>query len=114
MAHYEHLPIYKAALDLCVYFEKIVRYFNRCHKYIIGSDLRKLGIKSVVLVIKANNIHDKLPLLLELKGTLEEIKILIKICKEIKAFNNFKSFEVSINLLDNVIKQCTGWIKSRE
>jgi len=114
MAHYAHLPIYKAALDLCIHFEKIVRYFDKHHKYVIGSDLRKLGIKSVMLVIKANNTRDKRPLLLELKETLEEVKILIKICKEIKAFNNFKSFEVSINLLDNVIKQCTGWIKSRE
>ena len=114
MAHYEHLPIYKAALDLCIYFEKIIRHFDRHHKYVIGADLRRLSIKAAMLVIKANDIKNKLPLLLKLKETIEEIKILIKICKEVKAFNNFKSFEISIKLLDSMIKQCAGWIKSQK
>ena len=55
MAHYEHLPIYKSALDLCIYFEKIVRNFDRHHKYVIGGDLRRLSIKTVILIIKAND-----------------------------------------------------------
>jgi len=29
MARTEHLPIYKAAYDLCLYFEQIVRNFSR-------------------------------------------------------------------------------------
>jgi len=33
MARYEHLPIYKKAMDLAVYLEKIVRGFSRYHKY---------------------------------------------------------------------------------
>ena len=104
MAHYEHLPIYKSALDLCIYFEKIVRNFNRNHKYVIGADLRRLSMKAVMLIIKANDVRNKTPLLLQLKDVLEEIKILIKICKEVKAFNNFKSFVFSVKLVDSVIR----------
>ena len=33
MARYEHLPIYQAALDLTVHFEKVVAGFSRYHKY---------------------------------------------------------------------------------
>ena len=40
MARYEHLPIYKKAMDLTVYLEKIVRNFSRYHKYTLGSELR--------------------------------------------------------------------------
>ena len=114
MAHYEHLPIYKSALDLCIYFEKVVRHFDRHHKYVIGADLRKLSIKAAMLIIKANDSRDKTPLLLELKDVLEEIKILVKICKEVKAFNSFKSFEVSVKMVDSVIKQCAGWLRSQQ
>jgi len=39
MARYEHLPIYKKAMDLAIYFEKIVRNFSRYHKYTLGSDI---------------------------------------------------------------------------
>lgn len=113
MAHYEHLPIYKSALDLCIYSEKIVRHFDRHHKYVIGADLRRLSIKAVMLIIKANDSRNKIPVLSQLRDVLEEIKILIKICKEVKAFNNFKSFEVSVKMTDSVIKQCAGWLKSQ-
>jgi hypothetical protein len=37
MARYEHLPIYRAAFDLAVHVEKLVRGFTRYHKYSLGS-----------------------------------------------------------------------------
>ena len=33
MARYEHLPIYRAAFDLAVNVEKIVRNFSRYHHF---------------------------------------------------------------------------------
>ena len=41
MARYEHLPIYRAAFDLAVHVEKIVRSFGRYHKYSLGTELRE-------------------------------------------------------------------------
>ena len=40
MAQTEHLPIYKAAYDLCLYLEQVVHGFSRYHKYSLGADLR--------------------------------------------------------------------------
>ena len=40
MARYDHLPIYRAAFDLAVHLEQIVRHFDRYHKYTLGTDLR--------------------------------------------------------------------------
>ena len=37
MARYEHLPIYKQALDAAVHFEKVVAGFSRYHKYTLGT-----------------------------------------------------------------------------
>ena len=42
MARYEHLPIYKEAFDLALYFEKTVRGMSRYDKYTLGTDLRVL------------------------------------------------------------------------
>ncbi len=40
MARFEHLPIYKAALDLTVQLELLVAGFSRYHKYTLGSEMR--------------------------------------------------------------------------
>jgi len=36
VARSEHLPIYKAAYDRCLYLEQVVRGFSRYHKYGLG------------------------------------------------------------------------------
>ena len=111
MARYEHLQIYKAAIDLAVYIEQIVAGFSHYHKYTLGTELRILSHKIVILIIKANNSKNKLESLKDLSNTLEEMKIIIHLSKEVKAFHSFNNFEVSIRYLDNVIRQCSGWLK---
>ena len=112
MARYEHLPIYKKAMDLTVYFEKIVRNFSRYNKYTLGSELRTVSRDIVKLIIKANSSRNKLPLLYELLEHIEELKILIRISKESKAFHNFNSFKHAIECTVSVSKQNEGWIRS--
>ena len=54
MARYEHLPIYKTAMDLAVSLEQVVRNFSRDHKYTLGSDLRQQSRELVTVIIRAN------------------------------------------------------------
>ena len=112
MARYEHLPIYKAAMDLLLYFEQIVSKFSRYNKYTHGAELRNLSREAVMLIVRANNTTDRIPVLEELRIKLEEIKVVIRICKETKAFPNFNSFQTSINRVIEIAKQNEGWMKS--
>ncbi len=112
MAQYEHLPIYKAAFDLLIYFEKIVAGFSRYNKYTHGTALRDITRDIVMLIVRANNTKNKLPVLEETRIKLEELKVVIRICKEIRAFPNFGSFETSINQVVEIAKQNEGWMKS--
>ena len=59
MARYEHLPIYRDALNLALHFEKIVANFSRYHKYTLGTEMRKASRQAVKMVIHANNQPDK-------------------------------------------------------
>jgi len=110
---YENLPVYKKALDLTVYFENIVRNFSRYHKYTVGTELRNLSRRILVLIAKANIRRERISTLAEALQSLEELKILIRICKEIKAFQTFKSYEFATRLTIEVAKQCEGWLKSQ-
>jgi hypothetical protein len=59
VARYEHLPIYKAALDVTLHFERVVAGFSRYHKYTLGTELRALSREVVGLIVKANSSRDK-------------------------------------------------------
>jgi hypothetical protein len=110
MARYEHLPIYKKAFELAKYFDKIVRNFSRYNKYTYGSDLRNLSREILKLIIRANNAVDKAPHLLEVREKLEELKVIIRLCKELQVFPNFNSFQYSLNEAVNISRQNEGWL----
>ena len=85
MARYEHLPIYKKAVELAVYLQGVVRNFSRYNKYSIGAELRDLSRKIILLIIRANSYHDKSEILTELVETCEMLKTSIVFTKEVKA-----------------------------
>ncbi len=113
MSLYENLPVYKAALDSAVYFENIVRHFDKHNKYCIGTDLCNLSRRILILVARANAKHERQLRLTEAIELLEELKITLHLCKEIRAFHNSKSFEFATRKTIEVAKQCEGWLRSQ-
>lgn len=109
---YEGLPIYKAAIDLVVYFETIVRGFSRYHKYTIGTELRNLSYAILFLISEANIKIDRVDKLTEISRKLQELKIRIQVCAEIKAFNKPNNFPTATRKVIEITKQCEGWLKS--
>lgn len=113
MAYYENLPIYKKAFDLTVFLENSVRGFSRYHKYSIGADLRLLSRNITSMVIKANSKKDKAELLTELRDRCEEMKLMIIVGKEIRAFKNFNQFQTAANFAVEICRQSEGWLGSQ-
>jgi hypothetical protein len=113
MAQYEHLPIYKKMFDLAVYIERIVKNFSRYHKYTLGSEMRNLSREVLGLVIKANQERDKREILLKMREKIEDLKISARLAKELKAFNNFNSFECLVKMIVEVAGQNEGWLRSQ-
>jgi len=112
MARYEHLPIYKQALDVAVHFERVVAGFSRYHKYTLGSELRNKSREVVGLVVKANAAQDKAPELLHLRDVLEELLLLMRLAKEVKAFKSFDAYRFSAESVVSVCRQNEGWLRS--
>lgn len=113
MAQTEHLPIYKASYDFCLYLEQVVRNFSRYHKYSLGADLREGARRVLRLVVRANARRDKAPVLLEVRETVEELKVLLRLGHDSKAFPNFNTFEHAITQVVGIAKQNEGWLRSQ-
>ena len=112
MARYEHLPIYKQAMDVAVHFEKVVAGFSRYHKYTLGTELRNKSRDIVALIVKANAANDKYDHLLLVRERLDELLIIVRIAKEARAFKSFNSFQYAIELVVSVCRQNEGWLRS--
>lgn len=112
MAKYEHLPIYKQALDLAVYLEKIVSGFSRYHKYSLGTDLRRLAHRNINLIVKANSETDRLATLKLLRESLEELMVSLRVAKELQVFRSLNSFIQAVERVIQLSRQNEGWIKS--
>jgi len=112
VARYEHLPIYKQALDTAIHFEQVVAGFSRYHKYTLGADLRNKSREVVSRIVRANAAHDRLPLLLELRDCLDDLMLLVRLCKEVKAFRSFQAYQHAVEQVVSVSRQNEGWIRS--
>jgi len=116
MARYEHLPIYKTAMDLTISLEQVVRQFSRYHKYTLGSDLRQQSRELVTVILRANSRREKLPVLYELRERLDGLLVLLvllRIGKEVQAFQTFAAYGRAAELVVALSRQNEGWIKSQ-
>jgi hypothetical protein len=92
----------------------VVHNFSRYHKYTLGTDLRDTARRALKLVVRANARSEKLPVLLELREELEELKVLLRLGQDVKALTNFRSFEQAITQVVAIAKQNEGWLKSHQ
>lgn len=113
MARSDHLPIYKAAYDLCLWLEQVVRGFPRYHKYAIGSDLRDGSRRVLRLVVRANASVAKTPVLLELREEIESLKAMLRLAYDAKAIAAIASFEHGARMIVEIAKQNEGWLRSQ-
>ena len=113
MARYEHLPLYKTAMELTVYIETVVRTFSRYHKYTLGTDLRQQSRALVTVIIRANSRREKVPVLVDLRERVEAFQVLLRICKEVKAFAKFEAYAQAAQLAVALGRQNEGWIKGQ-
>jgi len=113
MAKYEHLPIYKQAMELTVFIETVVRGFPRYHKYALGTRLREKSWEIIGLIVKANNtpVKQRRPLLLNLRDGIEELNVALTVAREVKAFQNFNSYRHAARMGVDLSRQSEGWLK---
>ena len=111
MAHASPLPLWKAAMDLAVHLEQAVRRFPRYHKYTLGTDLRHCAQRLCRLVTRAARAGAaQRPAVLDaLVLAVEEMKTLLILAQEARAFASFNEFATATELTVNLGKQSGGW-----
>jgi len=72
---------------MTIYIENAVRGFSRYHKYTLGTDLRDISRSVVRLVVRANSERERLATLVQLRDTIEELKVTVRVCKDLSSLS---------------------------
>ncbi len=111
-AVYESLQVYKSAKDMVVYFETIVKGFDRYNKFRIGDDIRRFAYEVLFLVAEANTKTIREIKLRETLDKLLRLKIVLQVCSDLAVFKHPNNYPTASQKVINVSKQCEGWLKN--
>ena len=117
MARYEHLPIYRAAFDLAVHLEKIVKNFSRYHKYTLGTELRDGSRRVLQRIIEANDAReasDRGPALETLRREIEHLKVTARLAQESEAFASTRAYLHVAEQVVGIARQNEGWLRKAQ
>ncbi len=114
MAKYEHLPIFNAMMRLTVHVERCAAGFSRQHRYTLGSELRQYCHEALGTIAAANSVSQRLALLLQLRQTLERVKIHLILARELQVYKQKEAFGQAVRLVVDVSRQNEGWIRSAQ
>lgn len=104
------MPLWRDANRLLLLIEDVVRHFPRYHKYTLGSDLRKQAMNINRWIARA--VHDRAGRVRHIKRlifSIDDMKVLIQLGKELKVFPNFKVFQTLAELAVGLGRQSGGW-----
>jgi hypothetical protein len=108
-SYYEALPIYKVAMDVAVRVDAVVQRFAKGHKYTLGGRLRETTLDVVMLVARCNRRAERARQLPLLCDRIEELKLMVNLGKEVKAFSSFKQFAELMDQVVMLARQAEAW-----
>lgn len=108
MARYKHLPIFQAAYNFNIEINKRVVNFPRLYRYSTGEKLKNSAFDLMNLIIKANSQVDRVMLLDAAEEILENLKLLVRMCYDLKIMGG-KGFEYLARLMDDIGRQLCRW-----
>ena len=103
-----HLPIYKASYDLILHLFEIIHTYPRTYKYTLGEQLKQETLTLILTITKANILRDKKPLLEQARGSVESIRLLLRLSKDLHLLSLEKFVEIN-SAVESISKQLVAW-----
>lgn len=105
-------PIAKLAMRVLACVEEAVTRFPRRHRYTLGSDLRNRAMAVARAAHMAwrdqGGRHQRVR---DLAAAIDDLKLTLQLGKEVNAFVSFGQFEAVARLVNDLGRQCGGWLK---
>jgi hypothetical protein len=111
MAHYNELPVYKAAYDLLLHIFRLSHNLSREYKFTLGEKLKNETTDLLTNIYRANKTRDKSGFIEKARESVEIVRLYIRILKDTGQLASKKHIFVNSSI-ETVSKQLAGWHKS--
>lgn len=110
---WQDIPIFIKTYDLYKVFYGYLSLFPRKDRYTLGQRCENVLLDILESIISASNLskQEKLPILKSASTKLDVLKVLFKLCKELKIIDNKQYFTLDSKLIE-IGKMLGGWIKT--
>ena len=88
-----------------------MRGFSRYHKYSLGTELRERSREILARIIDANHSRDRAARLEQLRGDLENFKVMVRLCHESGGFASARSYLYVAEQVVEISRQNEGWLR---
>lgn len=107
------IPIFQKTYDLYKIFYQYLTNFPKKDRYTLGQRVENAILDLLEAITHAGQLSktEKLPILKTASIKLDQVKILIRLCKDLKILDN-KKYLLIESELQEIGKMLGGWIKS--
>jgi len=99
--------------DVLMWLLPQIAKLPRSHKFTLGDKITNLALDVLMLLVEAQYIRRKLELLRQANRKLEQLRYLLRLCKDLELFS-MKRYEYISREINETGKFIGGWIKQQE
>lgn len=105
-------PIARLAMRVLASIEEAVSHFPRRHRYTLGADLRGQAMQVARCAHMAwRDQSRRVPRVQDLVAAVDDLKLTLQLGQAVAAFRSFREFEAIAKLVNQMGRQCGGWLK---
>lgn len=106
-------PIFSKTYELYKVFYGYLSLFPRKDRYTLGQKCEAVLLEILEAIILASSVakQEKMPILKKASSKVDVLRVLFKICRDLKILDNKKHSNVD-NILQEIGRMLGGWIKT--
>lgn len=106
----ENLPIFEKTYRLILWLYPTINKFPKSQRFVLGQQIENTALSILTGIIISNAERDKLVALKRVSASLDTLRILIRLAKDLK-FISVQQYLFAAERVNEVGKMLGGWMK---
>lgn len=107
---FEQLPIFEKTYQITRWLYPTINKFPKSQRFVLGQQIENTALSVLMGIIAANSERDKVPYLKRVSTSLDTLRILIRLAKDL-GFISVRQYAFAAERVNEIGKMLGGWMK---